>query len=166
MPTSVHSLCLIFSSCFFYSASIQCAPQKDYQGVLTTLRNHNYPIFLITIAGKKTCIPVFTAPDKTDTLLTRLNYNPKEQKKYIKLADIKEIEIPYPYATWHYKDSCGKQKYLLIKITWNIKNKKSMHFLIEPKRRLGGILEKKSGKAKTHIPFSGFKKCTVKATTT
>lgn len=157
-----------FMTCISTSPILSKAPtnglqQTKYHGTLTTLNNGTVDIIDISIAGKKNCIPVYAAPCNTDTLLTCLTYNPKDKKKRLSLSAVKEIEIPYPYATWYYRrPTCrGKENYLLIKIIWQDKQRSATHYLIEPKRRLNGLFHKKESSGLSSIPFSGFKKCTV-----
>lgn len=137
--------------------------QAQYQGTLTTLNNRTVNVLNLSVASKRNCIPVYKAPCDTDTLLTCLSYNPKNYKTRLSLSAVKEIEIPYPYATWVYRwPKCkGKDNYLLIKVVWKDEKRHATHYLIEPKRRLNGLFQKKESTAVSSIPFSGFKKCTV-----
>lgn len=137
--------------------------QTEYQGTLTTLNNRTINVSNISIAGRKNCVPVYAAPCNTDALLTCLSYNPKDKKVRLSLSMVKEIEIPYPYATWYYKPpNCrGKDNYLLIKIMWQDEKRPATHYLIEPKRRIGGRFKRNNTTTLSSIPFSGFKKCTI-----
>ncbi|MEX0848901.1 MAG: hypothetical protein WD055_01630 [Candidatus Dependentiae bacterium] len=162
---------IIFILIPFYVVSIEskkrikCPDPIDYTGTLCTLRNREYPISHISIANKQQCVPVYRAPCNTNTIVTNLSYNPKDYIIHLNLAHIKEIEIPYPYATWVFKASWhrGKDKYLLIKVTWHDEKKAPQHFLIEPQRRLTARVKKKIRVADRKLPFRGFKKITIDA---
>ena len=147
------------------TTSTKNAQQIDYQGVLTTLNQHDFPVSQVSIAGRKECIPVYTAPCNTNAIITCLAFNPEDTIAYLNLADIKEIEVPYPYATWIYKSpKCrGKKKYLLINVIWNDLQRTATHYLIEPKRRINSFIQRSTTKTISTIPFSGFKKCTIQA---
>lgn len=133
-----------------------------HQGTLTTLNNHVLQVTDISIAGKKKCIPVYRAPRNADAIITELAYNPKDCVTYLNLANIKEIEIPYPYATWNFRaHNCrGKNKFLLIHVIPHNPKEKSMYYLIEPKRRIYAHVQKNGSSFLNNFPFSGFKKCT------
>ncbi len=143
----------------------KCPAPINYQGTLTTLRDHEYPISNISINHKQHCIPVFRAPCNTNTIVTTLSYNPKSYVDYINLADIAAIEMPYPYAQWTYC-SCNnkrKEKYVLIKVIWIDEKKTACHFLIQPRRRLTARVHKKIRSTDSQLPFRGFKKITIEA---
>lgn len=166
MQSSTRLACYIMclSPAYIESKAPDKPLQSDYQGTLTTLNNHEFPASHISIAGKKKCVPVYSAPCNADAVITCLSFNPKDKMLYLNLADVKEIEVPYPYATWEYKSpKCrGKDMYLLIKIIWNDAKRAATHYLIEPKRRMSAHIQKKAGTALSNIPFSGFRKLTVK----
>lgn len=138
----------------------------DYQGTLTTLNNRDFHAKNILIGGRKRCIKVFRAPKNPNTIITRLVYDPKKYVSYINLCDVKQIEVPYPYATWTYNaHNCrGKDKYLLIKVNLHDEQCTGTYYLIEPKRRIRANLQKDGSNFLTDFPFSGFKKCTVEPT--
>lgn len=142
---------------------IGSVPQVTYNGNLITIQHHQYPITNILIDGKQTCIKVFKAPDDVHKIIPSLTYNPKEFPRYINLRDIKDIIIPYPYATWIYKNkTCGnkgKDRYLLIDVMWRNKKMKPTTFLVEPKKKLSGVFQKSSGTS--DMPFSGIRGITI-----
>jgi len=142
---------------------IAATPQFMYNGTIVTMQHHQYPITNILIDGQQTCITVFKAPDDIHKIIPSLTYNPKEFPLYINLKDIKEIIIPYPYATWIYKNkTCGnkgKDRYLLIDVVWRNKKMKPTAFLVTPKKKLSGRLQKNS--TVDDIPFSGIRNISI-----
>lgn len=161
----VISLMLSISSTVNTKKRRRCPAPSNYKGMLTTLRDNDYSISHISIANKQHCIPVYTAPCNTHTIVTNLSYNPKQCKSYIDLAKVTSIEMPYPYAEWIYRscDRREKDKYILIKITWRNKKKCPTHYLIQPKRRLTARIQKKLRATNCQIPFRGFKKIIIEA---
>jgi len=165
MQPYIRLICLSMYSIYSYIETaplVKHIPTPEYQGVLATLNNHTFPMTHISVAKKK-CFIVFQAPANTDTIVTSLSYDPTEREQHVRLADIKAIEVPYPYATWTYKThNCRKKiKYLLINIVWNDTKRSATRYLIEPKRRLHGYLKKGDYNYLTSLPFSGFKTCTI-----
>lgn len=141
--------------CFMLPATTDL-PTCHYHGAITTLHGHEYSTTDMLIGGKHRCIQVYRAPTDVNKIITTLSYDPKKYVSHLKLAEIKEIIIPYPYAQWVYKHK-GKKKYLLIEVIWQHEQRPKSTFLIEPKRRLSGVVIQKE-KTQRKIPFSGLKK--------
>ncbi len=156
----IYFISIIINSIFFcFILTATDLLTYHYYGAITTLHGHEYTIRNMLIGGKQECIQVYRAPADINKIITTLSYDPKEYISYLRLADMKEIIIPYPYAQWVYKHK-GKKKYLLIEIIWQHEHRPKSTFLIEPKRRLSGIVIQK-GKTQRKIPFSGLKKMSI-----
>ena len=154
----IYFIFIVLSYTFLLSAATD-VPTHHYSGSITTLHGHKYTITDMLIGGRQKCIQVYRAPSNINKIITTLSYDPKEYVSHLKLAEIKEIIIPYPYAQWVYKHK-GKKKYLLVVVIWQHKSRSKSTFLIEPKRRLSGIVTQK-GKTQRNIPFSGLKKISI-----
>lgn len=154
--------------------SLHAAPEKDFQnrdyvtkkkelnihGSLTTLRGKTYPISYALIGGKQRCVRVYTGPCTPHSIIPKLNYDPRTYKELLDLTQVKEITIPYPYATWFYASRGkhrGKRKYLLFQVTWHDKERSTSTYLVEKRRRISGIIEKEGFATDCSLPLSCIK---------
>jgi len=134
--------------------------ELNVRGALTTLRGSTYPISYALIGGKQRCVRVYTGPCTPHSIIPKLTYDPRTYKEHLDLTKVKEITIPYPYATWFYASRGkhrGKRKYLLFQVTWHDKEKPISTYLVEKKRRISGIIEKEGRATDCALPLSCIK---------
>ena len=162
-------VCLLFIT-FTCTEQIKKLTSKGYptfkkkelniHGTITNLRGNVYPISYALIGSKQRCVRVYKGPCKTESIIPCLRYNPQEYEMHLDLTKVKEISMPYPYATWFYTPRGrhrGKKKYLLLHVAWFDETKAPTPFLVEKKRRISGIIKKESGSSDCTISLSRIK---------
>ncbi len=138
-------------ACLYLSLYATSAEQRNRhartdkipRATVTTLRGRTFTMRALSSAHASDALTVFTAPSNTKKIVSLLDYNPRPTARNLALADIAQINIPYPYAVWYYNRNTGLRKhdkYLLIEVTLRSDPQAApVNYLVRHKVRIHGI---------------------------